>query len=107
MGKRAKIQKILEANKHRGFVKRILDPGSYPTLDLGDGNYATHLMSWGKVDDKYVVFPTVLYNEGKGLTRFSPGEAIGQVMQTGNFIEFDTAEEADWFSKEYKSVWKK
>jgi len=101
------IQKILEANKEKGFVKRILNPEKYPTLPLGDGRSGTHLMSWGKIDDKYVVFPTILYDEGVGLRRFSPSEALSHVMQTDNFIEFNTPEEADWFSKNYKRVWGK
>lgn len=37
----------LYANQNKNFVKRILNPFQYPTLDLGNGNYATHLMAWG------------------------------------------------------------
>ena len=101
------IQKILEANKEKGFVQRILNPSNYPVLDLGKGKTATHMMSWGQVGDKYVVYPTVLYDENKGLTQYSPAKAWHHVSQTGNFIVFSNAKEADWFSKNYKIIWDK
>ena len=56
--------------------------------------------------DKYRVFPTVLH-EGGRLRRYEPGEAWKRVEKTGDYIEFDTAEEADMFSKEYKQFWDK
>ena len=52
-----------------------------------------------------MVFPTVLYNGDAGLKRYSPDKAFPLVMQSGNYIEFDTAEEAAFFSKEYKQAW--
>ena len=101
-----KIKSILDKNKDKSFVQRILQPDKFPKLDLGDGNYATHKMSWGESGGKYIVFPTVLYGEGK-LQEFKPDEAFGHAMNTGNYIEFDNPEEADWFSKNYKKVWEK
>lgn len=100
------VLETLNANRNRPFVKRILDPDKFPSLDLGKGKRATHLMSWGQVGDKYVVFPTVLY-DGKQLTRMGPDEAWRNVSKTDNFIEFSTAEEAERFSKEYKEYWER
>lgn len=100
----AKMRQILEANKDKTFVDRILNRDKYPRLDLGDGNYATHKMSYMQVGDKYHVFPTVLY-DGKQLKEYSPFDAYNNVRQTGNYIEFDTLEEADTFSRRYKAVW--
>jgi hypothetical protein len=97
---------ILEQNKDKPFVKRILKPSDYPSLDLGEGRTASHLMTWAQVGDKYVAFPTVL-QEGKKLKKYIPDEAWSRVKDTGNYIEFNTAEEADKFSKEYKNHWKK
>ena len=86
---KAQVLKILEANANKSFVKRILEPNRYPSLDLGDGRRGTHLMAWGEANGKYVVFPTILY-DGKGkLTKHDPDEAWRQVQQTGNFLEFN------------------
>ncbi len=103
-----KILSILEANKDKTFVKRILEPDKYPRLDLGDGNFASHKMSWVSTKDEtgaleYHVFPTILWN-GKELKDYG-NKAYEEVSQTGNYIKFKTPEEADWFSKRYKIVW--
>ena len=100
----ARINQILEANKTKSFVDRILNKDKYPTLDLGNGMSATHKMSYMQVGNKYHVFPTILYHDKK-LTRYKPRKAYDLVRQTGNYIEFDTQNEADWFSKNYKAVW--
>jgi len=94
--------KILLANKDKNFVDRIINKDKYPVMDLGDGSYATHQMAWGDVDGKYYVFPTILYN-GKSL--YKPDNPFQDAMKSGEFIEFSSPEEADWFSKNYKLVW--
>ena len=94
---------VLNNNASKTFVQRILYPQKFPTLDLGDGNIATHRMAWGESGDKYVAFPTVLY-DGKGLKDYGNG-AWGEAMKSGNFIEFDNATDAEWFSKRYKGAW--
>jgi len=102
------VYQILLQNKNKHFIKRILDPGKYPTLDNKDGSTSTHSMSWAEVDGKYIVYPTVLYGgKGKGLKRYDPEEALDIAIETKNFIEFDSPDEADWFSKEYKTYWNK
>ena len=100
------IRQILEANKSRTFVDRILNKNRYPVLDLGNGNIATHKMAWAKAGDKYVVHPTVLW-DGKALKEYDPREAWNQVRKTGNYITFDSPQEAEWFSQNYKKVWEK
>jgi hypothetical protein len=102
----SRINEVLNKHRDKSFVKRILSPGDFPRLDLGDGNYATHKMSWGEAGGKYFVYPTVLYGNGQ-LKEYSQDEAFGRAMETGNFIEFDNPDEADWFSKSYKKVWDK
>ena len=101
------VMSILKANENKTFVKRILNKDAYPRLDLGGGQYASHKMSWGEIDTpngkKYVVFPTVLY-DGQKLVDYGD-RAFDQVMKTGNYIEFDEPNKADWFSKRYKTVW--
>ncbi len=58
-----KINKILQENKHLNFVQRILSPQNYPTLDLGNGNYATHKMAYSDVGGLSVAYPTVIHDE--------------------------------------------
>ena len=60
-------------------------------------------MAWGEMGDKYVVFPTVLYN-GKTLADYGD-DAFNQVKKTGNYITFDNPGDAEWFSQNYKSAW--
>ena len=98
------ISQILEANKNKNFVDRILNRDKYPTLDLGEGQTASHLMSWGQIGDKYRVFPTVIY-ENNRLNRYSPDEAWSKASESSEFIDFSSPEEADWFSKNYKKYW--
>lgn len=101
------VVKILEANKNKTFVQRILHKDKYPTLPNKDGSISTHSMAWSEVDGKYIVYPTVLYGGGDKMRRFEDEEAVPLAMESGNYIEFDSPEQADWFSKEYKSYWNK
>ena len=101
-----KVLAILEANKNKSFVKRILDKDKYPILKNVDGSYSTHLMSWGEKDGKYYVFPTVLLAPGGKLKRYTPKEAWQHTQASGNYIVFDNPKDADWFSKKYKLYWR-
>jgi hypothetical protein len=102
------VMSVLQANADKSFVKRILEPKKYPTLDLGSGKSATHKMAWGEVDTpngrKYVVFPTVLMGKDGKLVDYGD-KAFEHVMKTKNFIEFDDPKKAAWFSKRYKAAW--
>jgi hypothetical protein len=99
-----KVMQILKANEKKSFVQRILDRNKYPTLDLGNGQVATHMMSTVEQDGKHYVFPTVLY-DGKQLKQYDWRSAFDQVIKTGNYIEFDDPQEAEWFSRRYKAAW--
>ena len=97
------VMRVLMANANKSFVRRILQPQAYPTLDLGNGQKATHMMSWAEADGKYYVYPRILY-DGKALKDYGDA-AFDQAMKSGNVIEFKTPQEADWFSRRYKVVW--
>jgi GH24 family phage-related lysozyme (muramidase) len=108
------IASILEKHSDKNFVRRILDPENSPKLyrgkdDEGNDVHSTHSMSWSSNAEgtKHYVYPTVVQREEGGeledLGEFSPDYA----RVTGEYIEFDTAEEADDFSKNYKKVWEK
>lgn len=101
-----KIMRILIENEDVPFVKRILDARDFPTLDNEDGSYSTHSMSWS--DDgsgRYFVYPTVVPDKSGLLQRLDPDAAVKSAQSTKNFIELGSADEADYFSKNYKSVW--
>lgn len=102
----SKIMAILERNKDKSFVQRILTyggPGRSPTLEH-EGGHATHRMAWGESDGQYVVYPTVLMR-GDGKLQDYGDKAWEQVVKSGNFITFPSAREAEWFSQNYKAVW--
>ena len=101
-----KVVRILMGNSEKSFVKRILQPDAYPVIENEDGTKSTHKMAYAEKDGKFVVYPTILY-DGKKLTEYAPDEALNQASKTGNMIEFDTEEEANWFSQQYKQVWEK
>lgn len=101
----AYVDSVLQANNNKSFVKRILERELYPTIKNSDGSHSTHKMAWGEVDGKYVMFPTILFN-GKKLREYKPKEALKKAMKTNNFIEFDSPEKAEWFSKNYKLIWR-
>ena len=105
-----RVMQILSANKDKTFVKRILSPDRFPKLAQEDGSHATHKMAWGETGGengepvRYVVYPTVLY-DGKALKDYGDS-AFEHVMKSGNFIEFDNPNDADWFSRNYKLAWR-
>ena len=100
------IYKILNDNKDKSFVKRILNRKAYPVLKNPDGSVLTHSMAWGEFDGKYYVFPTVLQTKDGSLQCYSNDEAWKHTQATGNFIVFDSPDEAAWFSEHYKDIWR-
>jgi len=102
-----RIQKVLEANSDKDFVKRILDPENSPSIDLGKGFTGTHLMAadWDDENQRWMVYPTIVRIAGK-LEKLEVNEAMHHAKSTGEYIDFaDRKEEAISFSKNYKKVW--
>lgn len=99
------ILSVLQANQDKNFVQRILNPSAYPTLQLGDGWIATHLMSWSEGDGKYFVYPHVVWDrEAQSLRQLSNEEAWPYARRTGEFIEVESPEQADALSRYYKEA---
>jgi len=92
-------------NKDKNFIQRIMYPQYFPVLENEDGSVSTHSMAWGEVDGKQVVFPTVIQTEDGGLQRLEDESALDHALRTGEFLEFDTPEEAGWVSENYKLLW--
>lgn len=95
------VDSVLNANKHLNFVQRIRNPSE--RLDLGNGQYATHLMAYDP--DTKRAYPTVV-KQGNKLVRLGDDEAWDYADKTGEFIAFPTAKDAEKFSSNgYKIVW--
>lgn len=100
------IDSILSKNTHMNFVDRVVRPELYPTLPHKKG-IATHLMAWGDIDGKPSVFPTIIYDpNSQGLKKLSMDEAFDHAMKTKEFIPFNSEDEADLFSQQYKRHWR-
>lgn len=100
---------LLEENKQKNFVQRILNPTMYPPIKNQDGSISTHRMAWGSTTgrdgkERYVVFPTI-HLDGNQLKDYGNG-AFQHAIKTGEFIEFDNQNDAEDFSKQYKEYWK-
>ena len=107
-----KAGNILRANRQKNFVKRILEPKKYPVIKnyKGSGMGASHQMSWGETDTKqgrkYHVFPNIVQDK-TGQLKDLGKQSYKYALDNKEAIQFNTAKEADWFSRKYKSVWKK
>lgn len=100
------VKKVVLANRDKNFIDRVSNPGAYPTLNLGKGKKATHLMAWGEVDGKAVVFPEVIYDKATKKLRKLPGkEAFEYALRNGEYVSFPNKQSAELFSKEYKRLW--
>jgi len=91
---------VIEKNKDKDFVRRIYQSDA-PYLDNGDGSISTHLMAWGERGGKYFVYPEIANVHGK-LKRLSPDRALDYAIDSGEYVKFDTPEEAEQFSTHYK-----
>lgn len=104
------VMKILQENKDKNFVQRLLYPDMHPKMnrpDLGLGSYSTHLMSYATTDNGAVVYPEIIQQEDQSLKRLDRQEAYNHAMRTGEHIKFDNPEDASWFTENYKSIWNK
>jgi hypothetical protein len=99
-----KIQGILQANGDKDFVKRIINPKDYGDIDIGNGQHGTHLMAWDDSDGKNVVYPLIVNTGGK-LKKLDAESAYKYAMKNNEYLQFDTPQEAEWFSTNYKKVW--
>jgi len=105
-----RAQEIIEANKEKQFIQRAIDIGegseNFPRVYNLDGSISTHSMASGEAEGKYYAYPTVMENEQGELQRYEE-DAFRRAIDKGDFIPFETEEEADWFSRNYKAGWPK
>jgi len=105
-GKRYQYDDLLEANKNFDFVKRILNPqDAPPPLPSTDGREKeTHRMAaeyLGKGKTNPAVFPMIV-NEGGKLVKLSREDAKKHARDTGEFLAFQTIDDALDFTQGYK-----
>lgn len=101
------VDETLHANREKNFVQRIIAPEQWPTISTDDKSESSHLMMWGEDETGPYVFPTVVWDEqGKGLQHLEPLDAAQRATKSGELIRFETKEEADVFSREYKRAWR-
>jgi hypothetical protein len=102
-----KIADIFTNYSNLNFVQRLLNPGDAPIIKNSDGTYSTHKMAWAGGTPN-IVYPTIVQDPVTGkLNELQGREAIDHALKTKEFIPFDTPEEADWFSRNYKRIWNK
>jgi len=107
-----RILDIINKNKEKEFVYRLLNAKDLPSLPNRDGSTSTHGLTWkpriktlryakGKKKKVYIVYPTVVLAEGE-MMRLGPKTAYNRAVEFGDYIEFNNWQDADEFSKEYK-----
>lgn len=95
------VDSVLNANNKLNFVQRIMNP--VEKLDLGNGQYATHMMAHDPETKR--AYPTVV-KQGNKLVQLSPDDAWDYADKTGEYIKFPTVKDAERFADNgYKIVW--
>lgn len=107
------LDKIILGNKHLDFVKRFMDKNTPSVMIQGQIDPSTHFMESGDG----IVYPTVVHDEKDGLRfmgtylgndkqgnpMYNTDEARKYALRTKNYIKFDSDEDAQYFSENYKN----
>uniref|UniRef100_A0A6M3JS11 Uncharacterized protein n=1 Tax=viral metagenome TaxID=1070528 RepID=A0A6M3JS11_9ZZZZ len=97
------LSEIIQGNQNIPFIQRLINRYIYPVINNPEGTQSSHKMMWGQVNDKYIVFPSIELVNGKLTDMLKAGiDPMEQALQNKNFIEFDSPNEAEWFTKNYK-----
>ena len=107
-----KVKNVLGSNKDKPFVDRILNADKYPDMpspegfNAPEGSRSTHGLSTAYTTDKngkktHFVFPVISFNKETG-SLYLPEDPAREALDSGNFIDFDNAEDALWFTENYK-----
>jgi len=101
------INSILDNYTHLNFVDRIRNPENYPKgLELNPGSVSAHKMTTFNVDGQHLIAPRIIYDkENNSLIDLKdPNATIDHALKTGEYIPFNSKEDALWFSKNYKKM---
>jgi len=110
---KAYADSVMMANKNLNFVKRYLMPDMYPALQTNKLMGAEGMIAapkeevsthWMLHDPKSMrVFPQIVMVDGK--LQDLGERAYDYADKTGEYIQFETPEEAEWFAANgYKSA---
>jgi hypothetical protein len=101
---------VLMLFQDKNFVQRLLNPYVFPRINNQDGSFSTHLMS--SMDN--IAFPHITQNPNTGeleqaiirtpSSNYDWGQALKTAKDRGDFIQFNTPEEADYFATNYKKA---
>jgi len=96
---------ILRQNASKNFVQRVLRAKEYPVMKNKDGSVSTHLMA-AEIDEKTgknIVFPTMIQDKkSEALKQMELRAAQQYAIDSGEYIDFPTLDEAVKFSQSYK-----
>lgn len=98
--RKALVTTAYDDNKNVPFIQRIINRDD-KYIKTGDNQVSTHLMSYARGDDGYYVYPLIMQDE-QGNLRDYGDNAYNVAREKGDFIRFDTEEEAAYFSEHYK-----
>ena len=92
-------------NSNANFAKRLIDPNR-KVLDLGNNIIGTHKLGYIEEDGKFYVFPSIREINGElvDLSNEDVGKAWSDAKAAGDYIEFPSRADADWFTADnYKA----
>ena len=118
---RGYLEKVMDMNKGKNFIDRILNRDKYPYIPIKDKSGKetggmTHKMASGSANidgqEKFTVYPEIIYDKKTKqlnyLDRAKYGDQAWQyAAKNKEFMQFDNPEEAEWVAKNYKMLWKK
>ncbi len=88
---------LLQSNKDKDFVKRIINPNSIASLDRGNGVTSTHSMRHD-VDEtgQWYVYPSVVNQNGKLVDLGD--KAFNYAKENNEYIKVNDPKLAEWIS---------
>ena len=99
-----RMDRIVEEQENNpAFIDRIFVPDLLDPLQDEQGRDMTHLLSTFEQDGKHFVVP-LIQDFGDELRLLPPEAAFERAKRRKDFLEFDSAEEAEFFSKNYKAL---
>ncbi len=95
----------LQPHMKADFVQRIFAGANAPAIINEDGSASTHRMATAEAEGKHYVFPTVRRNS-EGILEDFGMDSFREAFKSKEVVgPFDTAEQADWFERNWKVLW--
>ena len=100
-----RLKQIFNENRRLNFIRRLLKNNPQVIIN-NDGTISTHRMASMEDDRGAFAFPTIVDTGIGALTQLPARDAANYARQTGEAIRFNSPEEANWYSKNYKKITK-